>query len=434
MSSTPSASFHSHRHSGSDDMMAVQGYQPPQGANLAPDLEREQGAGGKSGNGQSDAQWATEVYRNAGSHQAASAGSSYRPEQAGQSEMEELQHDITSASPPSQTYDPSQHHHPLHPRQARPHIPSRASTSSSIHSTRPSRPSPLPSPGSLGHTAQMPLPPDQQSISDTASTLSMSVRVPSRIPSSAERKSSLPPPISPRSASLSVQQMTQARDGGGGGGGGASNSHAGGGVYVQQGQEGRRYGQNVNVPGQGGPSGQGNANASSSTLRGGNPVVTGNGNGSGSGNGTGSRDELGSTSRSHPNVTNSSGSGSGNPTSTLSAPTSRPNRSPCATQPSLSSQNRIPSRHLLQSALDLAQQAVQMDQNNDVAGALAAYREAVGRLQAVMDRVAADAERDGRRRRGPKAEEEGRTLQGIVSFSAPNKRCIVCCIVGRRVT
>ena len=76
---------------------------------------------------------------------------------------------------------------------------------------------------------------------------------------------------------------------------------------------------------------------------------------------------------------------------------------------------RVPSRHLLQSALDLAQQAVQMDQRHDIAGALAAYREAVSRLKAVMERVAADAERDGKRRRSGKSEEEGRTLQGIVS-------------------
>jgi hypothetical protein len=70
---------------------------------------------------------------------------------------------------------------------------------------------------------------------------------------------------------------------------------------------------------------------------------------------------------------------------------------------------------LLQTALDLAQQAVEMDRNNDVLGALAAYREAVLRLKSVMERVGVEPTRDdGRKKRG-KAEEEGRTLRGIVS-------------------
>jgi hypothetical protein len=56
-----------------------------------------------------------------------------------------------------------------------------------------------------------------------------------------------------------------------------------------------------------------------------------------------------------------------------------------------------------------------MDQGNDVIGALMAYREAVARLQAVMDRVSEgrkgkDKDKDG------KAEQEGRTLRGIVSL------------------
>lgn len=75
---------------------------------------------------------------------------------------------------------------------------------------------------------------------------------------------------------------------------------------------------------------------------------------------------------------------------------------------------RTPSRHLLQTALDLAQRAVEMDKSNDVLGALAAYREAVARLKNVMERVGVDPT-DGRRRKSSgRAEEEGRTLRGIV--------------------
>lgn len=79
---------------------------------------------------------------------------------------------------------------------------------------------------------------------------------------------------------------------------------------------------------------------------------------------------------------------------------------------------RVPSRHLLQTALDLAQKAVEMDKNNDVIGALAAYREAVARLKNVMDRVGVEPSRDQskRRRSTGKHEEEGRTLRGIVSL------------------
>lgn len=79
-------------------------------------------------------------------------------------------------------------------------------------------------------------------------------------------------------------------------------------------------------------------------------------------------------------------------------------------------QPRIPSRQLLQTALDLAQKAVEMDKGNDVAGALAAYREAVTKLRVVMERVGvdpADPKRTG------KNEDEGRTLRGIVSKFGP---------------
>ncbi|BEJ14741.1 hypothetical protein CspHIS471_0405080 [Cutaneotrichosporon sp. HIS471] len=76
-----------------------------------------------------------------------------------------------------------------------------------------------------------------------------------------------------------------------------------------------------------------------------------------------------------------------------------------------SMQPRVPSRQLLQTALDLAQKAVEMDKNNDVAGALAAYRDAVSKLRVVMERVGVDPTSDGKR--GGKNEEEGRTLRGI---------------------
>lgn len=72
---------------------------------------------------------------------------------------------------------------------------------------------------------------------------------------------------------------------------------------------------------------------------------------------------------------------------------------------------------MLQTALDLAQKAVEMDKNNDVAGALAAYREAVSRLKSVMERVGADKDDKKRRSGSGKTEEEGRTLRGIVSLS-----------------
>ncbi|ORX39065.1 hypothetical protein BD324DRAFT_679568 [Kockovaella imperatae] len=81
-----------------------------------------------------------------------------------------------------------------------------------------------------------------------------------------------------------------------------------------------------------------------------------------------------------------------------------------------SKSSRTPSRHLLQSALDLAQRAVEMDKNNDVLGALDAYREAVARLKNVMERVGVEpGKEEGRKRRNTsgKTEEEGRTLKGI---------------------
>lgn len=78
---------------------------------------------------------------------------------------------------------------------------------------------------------------------------------------------------------------------------------------------------------------------------------------------------------------------------------------------------RTPSKLLLQSALELAQQAVELDRHNNVAGALEAYREAVRRLKDVIERVGS-ADRD-KRRSGGRSEDEGRTLRGIVSLPPP---------------
>jgi hypothetical protein len=102
--------------------------------------------------------------------------------------------------------------------------------------------------------------------------------------------------------------------------------------------------------------------------------------------------------------------------------------------------SRIPSRRLLQSALDLAQRAVELDRANDVSGALMMYRDAVARLRSVMERVGmelgplppgtglpeqseqekqeiAQARRRRRSNTG-RSEEEGKTLKGIVSWQA----------------
>ena len=84
---------------------------------------------------------------------------------------------------------------------------------------------------------------------------------------------------------------------------------------------------------------------------------------------------------------------------------------------------RTPSRHLLQTALDLAQRAVEMDKNNDVLGSLAAYREAVARLRSVMERVGVEPNRDDtttRRQSTGKGRDEGRTLRGIVNSFTEN--------------
>lgn len=74
---------------------------------------------------------------------------------------------------------------------------------------------------------------------------------------------------------------------------------------------------------------------------------------------------------------------------------------------------RISSRHLLQDALDLAQKAVEMDRDNDVIGALAAYREAVSKLSSVMERIGLETGGLGSEKKKGKSEEEGRTLKGI---------------------
>ena len=59
-----------------------------------------------------------------------------------------------------------------------------------------------------------------------------------------------------------------------------------------------------------------------------------------------------------------------------------------------------------------------MDKGNDVDGALAAYHEAVDRLKLVMERVGTQPPRPGSlAESAAKAEQEGRTLRGIVSLS-----------------
>jgi hypothetical protein len=78
---------------------------------------------------------------------------------------------------------------------------------------------------------------------------------------------------------------------------------------------------------------------------------------------------------------------------------------------------RTPSRELLQGALDLAQTAVKMDRQNDVDGALQAYYDAVEKLKEVMERVGSGPPRAGdQAESAAKAEQEGRTLRGIVSL------------------
>ena len=74
---------------------------------------------------------------------------------------------------------------------------------------------------------------------------------------------------------------------------------------------------------------------------------------------------------------------------------------------------RTPSRQLLQSALDLAKQAVEYDRSNNVEGALASYNEAVSRLRSVMSRVGVEPSSQDKRSSSGRAEQEGRTLKGI---------------------
>jgi len=64
-----------------------------------------------------------------------------------------------------------------------------------------------------------------------------------------------------------------------------------------------------------------------------------------------------------------------------------------------------------------------MDKGNDVDGALAAYHEAVDRLKLVMERVGTQPPRPGSlAESAAKAEQEGRTLRGIVSISLQGSR------------
>lgn len=119
---------------------------------------------------------------------------------------------------------------------------------------------------------------------------------------------------------------------------------------------------------------------------------------------------------------------------------SLPNRARSTTASSSTStrKHRIPSREILQAALDMAQKAVERDGANDIPDALAMYRDAVSKLRSVMGRVGIQleplplalgiSEPDEREKEEIKAaskrrkasgsgrsEEEGKTLKGIVS-------------------
>lgn len=138
--------------------------------------------------------------------------------------------------------------------------------------------------------------------------------------------------------------------------------------------------------------------------------------------------------------------GTASPTETPTK-SSRPqsNRQPSSTFDSSTSvkspsrsRNRIPSKEILQTALNLAQQAVERDGANDIPGAISLYRDAVERLRTVMGRVGltleplspdlgipepsqqekADREAAAGRRKtsgAGQSAEEGKTLMGIVS-------------------
>lgn len=98
---------------------------------------------------------------------------------------------------------------------------------------------------------------------------------------------------------------------------------------------------------------------------------------------------------------------------TPAAPARQASRSKESGRPNHS--GRTPSRELLQGALDLAQQAVEKDRGNDVDGALQAYYDAVEKLKEVMERVGSGPPRPGDQAEvAAKAEQEGRTLRGIV--------------------
>lgn len=124
--------------------------------------------------------------------------------------------------------------------------------------------------------------------------------------------------------------------------------------------------------------------------------------------------------------------------------TSRPRSTTASSSTSLTfptrRKSRIPSRDILQSALDLAQRAVTADGENEIPSALAMYRDAMGKLRSVMGRVGIELEpldrglgvpepgeeemqeireAAGRRRRGSggRSGHEGQTLKGIVSRS-----------------
>jgi len=75
----------------------------------------------------------------------------------------------------------------------------------------------------------------------------------------------------------------------------------------------------------------------------------------------------------------------------------------------------------------LAQTAVKMDRQNDVDGALQAYYDAVEKLKEVMERVGSGPPRAGdQAESAAKAEQEGRTLRGIVSRTDYIEAKLIC--------
>ena len=85
-------------------------------------------------------------------------------------------------------------------------------------------------------------------------------------------------------------------------------------------------------------------------------------------------------------------------------------------QSNSSNNNRISSRQMLNSALNLANNAVNLDKENDFSNALKAYKEAMELLENVMNRVEIESKLDENQSKpASRRIEEGRRLKIIVS-------------------